>query len=160
MLLIVMVVYASYGLAWVFNRTNPQISKTTLMLSDDIFEADFRPQDLGFDFSFGLRTGSDIKYKTPDPSIAYFTARQTTYSGSANEVRHKSSRSLPVGPCGYEYFNYKDKEEITTFDIEDYNCIMTEDWAMKGNFYSNNFTYLTIKLNKCINGTNPAKVVC
>ena len=75
MLLIVMVVYASYGLAWVFNRTNPQISKTTLMLSDDIFEADFQPQNLGFDISFGLRTGSDISYKTPDPSIAYFTAK-------------------------------------------------------------------------------------
>lgn len=60
MLLIVMVVYASYGLAWVFNRTNPQISKTTLMLSDDLFEADFQPQNLGFDISFGLRTGSDI----------------------------------------------------------------------------------------------------
>lgn len=45
------------------------------MLSDHVFEEEFRPQNLGFDFSFGLRTGSDIKYKTPDPSIAYFTAR-------------------------------------------------------------------------------------
>jgi hypothetical protein len=46
------------------------------------------------------------------------------------------------------------------FDIEDYNCMISDDWSLRGNFYSSNFTYLTIKLNKCVNGTNPAKVVC
>jgi len=65
-----MAVYAGYGLKWVFTRANPYISKTTLMLSNSIFEEDFQPQFLGFDIAFGVRFGSDIAYKTPDPTIA------------------------------------------------------------------------------------------
>jgi hypothetical protein len=49
----------------VFSRADPSVSKTTLIRSQTDDEP-FRPQDYGFDFSFGLT--SDMP-----ASIGYFT---------------------------------------------------------------------------------------
>lgn len=106
-LLIVMVVYASYGLKMVLTRANPQISKTTLMLSDDEFQSEFRPQNLGFNIAFGVRQVSDYSFRNLDPTIAYFYARQITYIPNiTTNSLVRTAKLLPVATCGEKNFNY------------------------------------------------------
>lgn len=63
----VLISFTALQFVQVFHRTNPTVSRTTMLLptGDD---SGYRPQDFGFDFSFGL--------KNPlDPTIGYFTAK-------------------------------------------------------------------------------------
>jgi hypothetical protein len=52
-LIVILLAYTSYRIYYLVNRNNPTISKTTF-IRDPSQEEEFRPQDLGFDFAFGL----------------------------------------------------------------------------------------------------------
>jgi len=66
-LILILLAYSAYRLFFLVNRFNPTVSKTTL-IRDPEEDMPFRPQDFGFDFSFGL-------VKQLDPSYGYFTLR-------------------------------------------------------------------------------------
>jgi len=65
--MLLLTAYSLYTLYYMINRLSPSITKTTMIRPSDE-EEPFRPQDVGFDFAFGL--GSDL-----DPSIGFFTAK-------------------------------------------------------------------------------------
>ena len=66
-LIVILLAYTSYRIYYLVNRNNPTISKTTF-IRDPSQEEEFRPQDLGFDFAFGLE-------KALEPSVGHFTLR-------------------------------------------------------------------------------------
>lgn len=65
--MIVLLAYTAYRLYYLAERYNPTVQKITLMRSPDE-DLPFRPQDYGFDFSYGL-------VNQLDPSYGFFTAK-------------------------------------------------------------------------------------
>ena len=122
----------------------------------------YRPQDLGFSIAFGA---DDIA----DPSIAYYTAKAITYTTEVDSTlkssRTKVSRTLGIDQCGTKYFNYSSADTVK-YGISDYMCLTENDYELQGDYYSDNYEYLEIKMWKCQNNskntasTNNASIVC
>lgn len=112
----------------------------------------FEPQSTGFDFAFG--TGSSL-----DPSIGYYTVYNIDYyytnntDSSGNKVRLKNKTLLNITTCGNTYFNYSDQEEITKYSISNYMCVKDKDYKFQGDYYSDVFQYMEVKMWKCQNST-------
>ena len=67
-LIAIMVAFAAFKFVDLFKRLNPTVAKTTLLRSPQQDTNPYRPQDQGFDLSFGL-------VAPLDPTIGYFTVR-------------------------------------------------------------------------------------
>lgn len=55
--------------------------------------------------------------------------------------------------CGTEYFNYTNQTDVVTYGINEYNCLVDKNYTFAGDYYSENFEYLEIKVWKCMNSS-------
>ncbi len=51
--------------------------------------------------------------------------------------------------CGIEEFDYPHVDEINKFSIDLLHCVKNPNYTLKGDFYSDDYQYLEIKLKKC-----------
>lgn len=66
-IILILLGFGIYKAVYLFSKFNPNVIKTTLMYDiSDLQE--YRPQDLGFDFSFGI--GESL-----DPSYGYYSVK-------------------------------------------------------------------------------------
>ncbi|CDW71429.1 UNKNOWN [Stylonychia lemnae] len=145
-LMIVLLAFGIYKFVYLVNRWNPNVIKTSF-LRDLKEEPAFRPQDLGFDFAFGI--GEDIP-----ANIGGFTVRQIEfqfekYSNGTQKRVKKPSRDLNITKCGSDLFRYDDKQELVDLEIDQMNCLKETEYELKGNFYAQEYKYLELKLWKC-----------
>lgn len=99
-LMLLLLAYTAYRLFYLVHRYNPTVTKTTLIRSVDE-EIDFRPQDFGFDFAFGL--GVPL-----DPTVGYFTLNYLTQVVNGTQ-RIKTRNPINFTTCGTTYFNYSNQ---------------------------------------------------
>jgi hypothetical protein len=104
---IIMIILLGFGISKfneLVNRLNPNVLKSTFLRNLTLSEP-YRPQDLGFDFSFGL--DQDL-----DPSYGYFTAKaielklQKMNESDTSKTRTKTSSSLSFEKCGTDNFDF------------------------------------------------------
>ena len=57
--------------------------------------------------------------------------------------------------CSYEIFGYKDKYQYNNSQIPNFNCISPGQVQLvfNGDYYSKNFTYLELTMQRCDNAT-------
>ena len=114
----------------------------------------YRPQDYGFDFAFGLEGGP------VDPTIATITLYFVDFFYDTNGVKHKNKTALPIDLCSNTGFNFANKTVVDLYGVNQYYCIANNsDYFLMGDYYSTNFAFLEISLNRCFNSTNNP-VVC
>lgn len=89
-----------------FNKLNPQISKSSSQYNLNE-EDEYRPQELGFDFAFGLDQPIDEKYASYSVYMVHYYYTDEPGSNGRN-VRIKEKIPLPIIQCGNEYFDYYD----------------------------------------------------
>ncbi|TNV85532.1 hypothetical protein FGO68_gene3405 [Halteria grandinella] len=145
-------VYKSYIL---FDRVNPNINRKGLVRNLDQEEA-FRPQDLGFDFSFGVK-------EPLDPQIAFYTVTENVqgYREDSKGVwgSYKTKQDLEYAECGDDLFNHDNQTEVKMYGINRLMCFKRKNYSLQGDFYSNTFRYITIKLSKCkVNCKNASEI--
>ena len=52
--------------------------------------------------------------------------------------------------CGHEEFDYPDVDEVEKFNIDQLHCLAkSSNYTLKGDFYSDDYQYLEVKLKKC-----------
>ena len=93
-----MIAYTLYRLIYMFNRMNPDITRTTYIKSADQ-DLEFRPQETGFDFAFTVSSPMD-------PSIGFFTVQEVKLH-VVNNTRQKNHTAIDIGLCNNS-FNYYD----------------------------------------------------
>ena len=110
----------------------------------------FQPSTVAFDFAFG--TGAPL-----DPTIAYYSVNQVHYyygpTVDGVQTRPKNKTPLPIEPCGADYFMYDNTTQVQYNRIYEYMCITDKNYTLEGDFYSNEFYYLEVKMTKCANST-------
>mmetsp|Transcript_3315 Transcript_3315/g.3293 ORF Transcript_3315/g.3293 Transcript_3315/m.3293 type:complete len:167 (+) Transcript_3315:154-654(+) len=117
----------------------------------------FKPQEFGFDFAFGLRNSID-------PEIGFFTVNKVEYyylddlDEKGVRIRKKLKTDIPFDLCGNEHFRFSNQTQVEIIGISNFLCITDRNYTLQGDFYSDIFNYIEIKLKKCVNGTS--EVVC
>ena len=79
------------------------------------------------------------------------------------QPRKKEKTSLSFEVCGQNNnFNYKDKEAIKLYGLDQYYCLTDTNYTIQGNFYYQAMDYVEVKLYKCKNGSShaPPGVIC
>ncbi len=137
-------------------RLNPNISELNLIRNLDT-EPEYQPylnsfgdENGGFDFAFGT-------YTKLDPSIAYLEVNQvfayfsdTLKDDFGEPLRMKRKVPLDFKQCGNEEFDYPDVDIIDKFSINQMYCLTkAANYTLKGDFYSNDYQYLEVKLKRC-----------
>ncbi|CDW88099.1 accessory gland protein [Stylonychia lemnae] len=157
-LILLLLGFSIFKTIYFFSRFNPDLSKVTLMRDMRSSES-YRPQETGFDFAFGLN--SDL-----DPRIGYFTVKQigiyTTdkKDSSGKAIKDKIIKELKYQKCGDQLFDFPNQQEILSQGISNYNCLTDNDYQFQGNYFSDSFQYLEIKLWKCQNNTKISNLAC
>lgn len=64
---------------------------------------------------------------------------------------------IPIDKCGTEGFNFEDKESLEYIGVKDYYCPQVKNYSIYGQFYSDIFRYVSIKVSKCQNTTTYSK---
>ncbi|CDW91220.1 UNKNOWN [Stylonychia lemnae] len=145
-LILILMLFGVYKFVYLVNRWNPNVIKTSF-LRDLKEEPAFRPQDLGFDFAFGI--GEEIP-----ANIGKFSVKQIEFEfqkqndGQLKRIK-KPSEEIELTSCGTELFRYEDKQEIIDLEIDSMKCLKTNDYELKGNYYAQEYKYLELKLWKC-----------
>ncbi|CDW85794.1 UNKNOWN [Stylonychia lemnae] len=145
-LILILMLFGVYKFVYLVNRWNPNVIKTSF-LRDLKEEPAFRPQDLGFDFAFGI--GEEIP-----ANIGKFSVKQIEFEfqkqndGQLKRIK-KPSEEIELTSCGTELFRYEDKQEIIDLEIDQMKCLKTNDYELKGNYYAQEYKYLELKLWKC-----------
>lgn len=62
--------------------------------------------------------------------------------------------------CGDHYFNFIDQNQVNMFGINTLICPTSLNYSLHGDFYSKDFKYIEIRLQKCLNSTKPNATVC
>jgi hypothetical protein len=106
--IIIMAILAAFAISKfneLVNRLNPNVIKSTFLRNLTLSEP-YRPQDLGFDFAFGLD-------QNIDPTYGYFTAKSIDLSltdkldpKTGVNIKNKTTKSLEFGECSDSYFNF------------------------------------------------------
>ncbi len=65
----------------------------------------------------------------------------------------KRKVNLEIGNCGAKTFNYPDVDEIKKFNIDQLHCLKSPNYTLRGDFYSDDYQYLEIKLKRCKGAT-------
>ncbi|CDW82837.1 UNKNOWN [Stylonychia lemnae] len=147
-------VFRAYYLYMKFDANISTISLIRSMNDGQIY----KPQELGFDFAFGV--SSEL-----DPSIGYFTVKQIGYYETdqfelnGKKVMNKTERNLRLDKCQDKHFNFTDQKEVALKGISKYLCAIDDDYQLQGFFYQQNFEFVEIKLWKCQNSSKQA-VIC
>jgi len=66
-------------------------------------------------------------------------------------VKHKVPQE--TDNCGSTLFNYENQTYVDLLSISQMQCAKNKTYTLQGNFYSENFDYIELKLFKCFNGT-------
>ncbi|CDW83128.1 UNKNOWN [Stylonychia lemnae] len=146
-LVLILLGFSIFKSIYLFSRYNPEVSKVSLIRDMTLGEI-FKPQETGFDFAFGLN-------KDLDPRIGHFTIRQygvyetEQKDSSGKNIKKKTFRDLKFQKCLAENFDFPDESEVVSKGISNYLCLTDTDYQFQGNYYSDNFEYLEIKLWKC-----------
>ena len=82
-----------------------------------------------------------------EPNIGFYTAKQVTLAG-----KQKTSIDLEIDLCGTSNFNF-DAEDTVKYGISDYYCLTDHNYELIGDYYSDKYVFLEIKLNKCQNNS-------
>lgn len=56
--------------------------------------------------------------------------------------------------CGPDGFNFQDKESLEYIGVKDYYCPQIKNYSIYGQFYSDIFRYISLKVTKCKNTTS------
>ncbi|CDW87303.1 UNKNOWN [Stylonychia lemnae] len=164
MLIMLLLSYGVFKAVFMFNRMNPSVQKVSLLrdMSDGLI---FKPQDLGFDFAFGLS-------QNLEPSIGYFTVRQQVIfetdmiDDQGKIVIEKLKRDVKFSKCQRKHLNHTNQADVVANGISNFYCIEDNTYQFSGNYYQRTFEYVEIKLWKCQNQSSPnainnnQKVVC
>ncbi|CDW73064.1 UNKNOWN [Stylonychia lemnae] len=157
-LILVLLGFSIFKAYNMLNRVNPEFSRVSL-IRDMTQEEIFLPQLSGFDFAFGLN--EDL-----DPRIGHFTVKQFgLYQTAAKDsegrtIKNITKRDIPFEKCGKLNFNYPNETEIVAKGISNFICTTTFDYQFRGNYYTDSFEYLEVKLQKCIDPPNATKKKC
>ena len=121
---------------------------------------DYKPWDMGFSFSFGI--GQDLP-----ANIGYYELNEVHYYYSSTELdssgqpkRIKEKIPIPTQNCGDHYFNFIDQKQVAMFGINSLICPTNLNYSLHGDFYSKDFKYIEIRLQKCLNSTKTNATVC
>ena len=146
MLLLMLVFgYSVFRINDLVKRKNPVISKGSFMRNLNL-EGAYQPSNFGFDISFGLG-------KYLDPKIGYYSVNQINYFYTQEGARKKIRTPLSFSICGDSKFGNKNLTTTFQYGINNQFCIDNNNFTLEGEFYSDNFQYIEIKLFKCINST-------
>ena len=154
--LLVMIAFSIKQLYVFVNKQDPTVS--TQVYLADLNKADaLVPQKYGYDIAFGLN-------KTLDPSIGYFTFNQVNFNyvaqpdGSVSRI--KSRIPLQFVPCGNDFFKGFNQTTIDMYSIPYMNCLNFTGYQLQGDYYSEIFSYMQLRLFKCKNSTKKGSTVC
>ena len=87
-----------------------------------------------------------------DPSYGYYEVFETftKYSDKPNAngiyEKKKEKRQLELVQCGTDNFIFKNKTEIIMYGVNKMMCLKYKNYTVSGDFYSEKFNYLTIKV--------------
>lgn len=124
-------------------RNNPQNSKST-KVSDISGNAQmYYPSKEGFDFTV-LFTDRTFKHLV-DTSYVKIEVIQEVYDITTNENFTLTQTQLPTQICGDE-FPYDNQETIKRLNLQMATCVDTKDWSIGGNFFSNEYRVLKIRV--------------
>ena len=80
--------------------------------------------------------------------VHYYYSNETWPNGERKKVKIRTPLELVA--CGTENFNYSDTQEVKTFGITNLMCIRNKSaYSIQGDYYSNDFRFLEIKVLKC-----------
>jgi hypothetical protein len=143
--MILLVIYGAYKGTILVYKLYPSVSMQLEVL-DLGEEPTLVPADFGFDIAFGL--GEPL-----DPKYGYYEVRETRQYFNASKQKDKIRRTLPLVPCAQMTFNYSNWTEADIYGVSSYQCMSRKDFRLQGQFYSNNFSYVEIRLFRCVNTT-------
>ena len=118
------------------------LTTLTQLIKEPQDEEPIRPQEQGFQFSFGLN-------EPLDPSIGFFSATYVQMDNS-KPTKPKIRTPLPFAPCGPKFYEAAEKRPDQLNAI---NCLTSTDYELSGNYYSDEMDYIDISLYQCQNGT-------
>ena len=145
----IILAYVGYLFHIMFNKNDTSFS-TTSLLNDVITDNEIlTPAEEGFDFAFTFKSNG-IDYLA-DSTYFTFTMKQVKQqwvntTGSSTTKRTKDD--VPFSICR-DNFSYDDQSEVQRLGIDNYYWPTIDDYSVAGTFYSPNFHYIEIKLNKC-----------
>ena len=102
-IILTLLAYTGYKIDEVIQRKSPTVSKTTSLVSEIDAAKPFSPQELGFDFAFGLNNPLD-------PSLGYVSVSYINWTQTGNGTHSKISKNIDLVTCGDTNFNYTNKE--------------------------------------------------
>ncbi|TNV83870.1 hypothetical protein FGO68_gene6300 [Halteria grandinella] len=149
----ILLAFSAFKLFILTNRINPNISQQSFLRNLQE-EEEFRPYESDpslttgkFDIAFGIS-------QPLDPTIGYYVVYETHFYFEINNktglpVRQKVKRKLNIDYCGDKYFEYEDQEQVKLYGIDRLQCITKKDYALQGDYYSQDFKYLEFRLYKC-----------
>lgn len=77
--------------------------------------------------------------------------------GKFDKVRTR--RDIDVQECGLDKFQYSNQSEIAMYGINHMLCFKNQNYSLQGDFYSQKFKYLNLKLNRCkLNCKNASEI--
>eukprot|EP00347_Sterkiella_histriomuscorum_P023757 403333491 len=140
-----------------FTRNDPNISKASFQ-QDLNTAGKYKPYEYGFDLAFGVGVPLDAKYGSYQIRETYFYYTDQLDS-NGNPIRLRTRTIIPFERCGTELLKYPKTDEIVKYGISDMMCFKNANYSLQGDFYSEEFRYLDIKLLKCKNSTS-SKTIC
>ncbi|CDW84258.1 UNKNOWN [Stylonychia lemnae] len=154
----VILAYAIYRAFILVTLGDTQISKKSFLRDLDTV-GPFSPQNQGFDFAFGIGKPLDPTYGNIGVRLINFYYTNET-DANGNKIRIKDRINLDIDLCNNTGFNFTDQYSVKQFGILNQYCLKNKSaFFLNGDFYSFNFTYIEIKLNRCFNRSS-SPIIC
>jgi len=102
--------------------------------------------------AFGLASNNleeTIGNYTADKVEFYYSDVEFNADGSKKRIKVRTP--LEIGNCSVVGFNYQNATETNTFGVNKLKCFKDKSYKLHGTFYSFNFSYIEIRVNKCQN---------
>ncbi|CDW85614.1 UNKNOWN [Stylonychia lemnae] len=115
----------------------------------------YNPYQYGFNYAFGIQ-------KYLDPTIATYSIIYTIQRSLKNStVRPRERVSVQFASCNNTNFPQLDAEEYASSPISNMMCAINDpnNIDLQGDFYSDIFKYVEVRLTRCVNGTD-SNITC
>ena len=136
-----------------FNQTLTVISSTrTATLNDSI-----KMNNENFYFAFALEDKFYNLYIDEQiyyPEIFY----KRGVRNSSGQFDYSDTTKFELDTCNLSQFGNNFKELFSSFPLKKMYCIKNLNHILKGGFSDNEYSFITLKIYKCINGTNKNNV--
>ena len=109
------------------------------------------PADYGYNLAFGLQ-------KALDPTYGRYVVNTVIFNyvtdAAGTKKRIKSRKPMNITLCEDKRFLGFNQTKVSMYGIPKMQCIYNEDeFQLQGDFYSEVFKYIEIRVQKCMNTT-------